>query len=327
MHQTDFARPVLAFVLACALAAAGCGGGSSQITGPNGEAGGINLVVYASDRNQTSGAYDLYLYDLDQVGFRSLAGANSTDPETEPSITRDGQYVAFASTRATGLGSSDIYLFDRLTAGLVATPGLNSGNAERSPRFTYDAQKLAFERDSAGVHRIRLYEPVGDTLIKLPGLDAPGAGNDDAPSPNGNGTRIAFESDRAGAKHVYVWDRATGLMSVPAAVGDTADVEPSLSSNGQYLCFASNRSGGTGGWDVYLYDLTAMAFIPLPNLNSTGNDRHPTINSDASVIAFQSDRSTGAGKNDVLLYVRSSGTILTPASLSGAGDDVQPYLK
>ena len=60
-----WARAGAQVMLIAALTVVGC---SKSPTGPRalGDAGGTHLVVYASDRNQAAGQFDLYLYDLDE---------------------------------------------------------------------------------------------------------------------------------------------------------------------------------------------------------------------------------------------------------------------
>jgi len=163
--------------------------------------------------------------------------------------------------------------------------------------------------------------------LKLPGIDAPGAFDDDAPAPDLHGNRIAFESNRSGRTHVYVWVNGTGVLAIPELVSDSSDIEPALSADGRWLAFASNRSGGAGGWDVYLFDLNSHTFVTLANMNTAGDERHPTVSADGNILYLQA-RPDAATKWDVWQYSRFSSTRTQPAGLpSVTGDDVQPYLR
>ena len=310
------------------LAAAGCGKSTTKVSAPTGDAGGEHLLLFCTTRaSGTTSEYDVVLYDCDAFGYRSLAGLNSTFGQSEPTITDDGGYVAFASPRPTGSGGSDIFLYSRATQELLPTPGLNTAANETFPRFTHDSVHLAFVRDSAGVKRIRLYEPYGDTLIALPGLASPGSTDDDAPAPDVHGDRIAFQSMRAGGPHVYVWNRIGGVSTIGALVGDSTDVEPSISSDGRWLAFASNRSGGAGGFDVYLYDLLTSTMVGLPHLNTAGDERHPAVSADGKVLFFQS-RPDAAHNWSTWRYTLADSVRAQPANLAVAsGDDRQPYLR
>lgn len=324
MTDSSLANRRIALALAALAVAFAAGCGAVTTTAPSGDAGGNHLAAFTSNRG---GNWALYLFDLDQVGFRALRNIGAACPESEPCLSSDAQLLAYA-TPAAG-GDTNLALYDRGREQVVTVPGLNSTSVERWPRFTDDGLKLAFVRDSAGVRRVRLYESIGDTLVRLPGLDAPGAAHDDQPSPDATGANIAFVSDRGGKRHVYLWDRTLGgVRNLPALVGDDEDVEPSLSPDGRWLAFATNRTGGAGGWDVALFDLTAGAFVPLPALNTSDDERHPSVSRDGSVIAFATNRpSTNGGPSEVVFYFRSDSTVRVPNGLPSPGDDRQPFLR
>ena len=314
--------PILTLLLVAALG--GCSA-AEKVTGPPGDDAGEHLVVFGTDRVGTAGAYDIVVYDLDNGGFRSLAGLNASGPEFEPCLSNDGRFVTFNAAR--GAGGPDIFVYDRLTQGLLATPGLNTAAAETHPRFTYDSVHLAFVRDSSSSTRIRLYEPVGDTLIQLPGIDAPGSASDDQPAPNLDGSRIAFTSTRTGRREVHVWNRGAGVTQPAGLAGDGIDLSPSLSSDGRWLAFASTRSAGAGAYDIYLYDLLAGAMVRLPRLNTGAGESHPAVSADGNRIVFESDRAGGGGQRDLYLYTRSDSSVAQPAGFRNAADDHQPYLR
>lgn len=320
---------VFAACLACLAAGSltGCGK-KSQPAGPVGESGGDHLVAFATDRGRAAGDYALALYDLDAGGFHSLANLDAAGSESEPCVSDDGNFVSFAATRGSSTGS-DLYIYDRLNQVLLPTPGLNTVRDETWPRFTYDSVHLAFVTRLAatGETRVRLYEPLGDTLIPLPGLDALASQNDDMPAPNLDGSRIAFVSDRSGTHDVWVWNRGPGAATRAGLASPGDDIEPSLSSNGRWLAFASNRTGGAGGYDVYLYDLVGDSLVALPGANAAGDDRHPTVNADGSVLVYQSDRAGGGGQHDLYRYTRAGAVLDQPAAFKDASDDIQPYLR
>src|SRR5437879_11248506 len=130
----SFARRAALLALLFALPLAGCGGKSSQIMGPPGDNGGDHLVAFATDRGRAAGDYSLRLYDMDEGGYRSLAGLDDAGSESEPCISNDGNFVAFMATRGSGATGSDLYIYDRLYQVLRPTPGLNTVRDESSPR-------------------------------------------------------------------------------------------------------------------------------------------------------------------------------------------------
>ncbi len=311
----------------------GCGKESTFAPTP-GDTGGAHLVVFASDRAGPPGQFDLYLYDLDQLGFRSIPGISSlAAADIHPTISSDGLVIAFQSNRG-GAGNSDILLYGRLQQQLIALPGVNTTADETEPAFTGDALKLAFTQAVGAVRRIRLDDGVADTLVALRGLDTTStAFSDWAPSPSQTGSRIAFVSDRNGNPDIFVWDAAQhAVLNLPDLISPGNDVDPSLTPDGHYLCFASDRAGGQGGYDLYLYDLVALSFIALPfsanpalSVNTPSNERHPAISRSGNFLVFESDRA-GLGKLDLWNCLRSTSQVGQGAQESSLGDDIDPAL-
>jgi Tol biopolymer transport system component len=310
-------------IAACALALllAGCGG---DTVAPPVQQFGRNLIAFASDRN---GTFDIFLYDLDGLLLYTLPGLNdATAAERRPSLGADAQVLAFVTDRA---GGGDILIYDLTTSQLAATPPINSAGREDEPAFTGNALALVFVRDTLGVRRIRYFNGVSDRFVPLPGIDAPGAASDWAPAPDLNAAYIAFVSDRNGNPDVFVYDAAgDSLLDLPDLVSDSTDTEPALTPDGRYLAFASTRAGGSGGFDLYLYDLQTKAFVTLAAaLNTAAAERNPSLSSDANVISFESDRAAGFGQFDVWNYARSSGNIGQGLNQSSAAADVEPSLR
>ncbi len=319
------ARP--GWLLACALIAlAGCDATTSS---SGGDSSGEHLVVYSSDRNQIPGQFDIYLYDLDQLGFRSVPNLNSvTAPDLNPTISSNGRLIAFESARGGGTGI-DILLYDRAPnpPGLVALPGVNTANDETEPEFSGDLLKLAFVQQVGGFRRIRLMDGVPDTLLALPGLDTTAAFNDMSPTPSHDATTIAFVSDRNGNPDVLVWRRGLGLLDLPDLISPDRDLDPSLSGNGRFLCFASDRAGGEGDLDLYLFDFSDSSLTRLDLPSTDAEDRRPSISLNGDVISYQSARSDGVGKLDVWNYNRTTAVVGQGFEQSSTGDDLSPSLR
>src|SRR6266581_7612415 len=150
-YRTASQVALLAFALGLL---AGCGS-SGSTTGPSvGDTGGSHLVVFASDRGQSAGQFDLYLYDIDAQGFRLIRGISSpTAPDLHPAITSDGLVIAFQSDRGAGT-KSDILLYARSRQGLIPLTGVNTADDEIEPSFTFDALKMAFTRMSGATKRV-----------------------------------------------------------------------------------------------------------------------------------------------------------------------------
>jgi Tol biopolymer transport system component len=322
MFRARFLIPLLA-----PIALSGCGDSAKTVSPGGGDTGGTHLVVYASDRGTTAGQFDIYLYDLDALGFRLIR--NISDPavaDVNPTISSDGLVIAFESNRG-GTGATDILLYSRYQQQLISLPGVNTSADELEPAFTGDALKMAFVRMAAGIKNIHLVDGLGDTLVPLTGLDTTATVNDWSPSPDQTGALIAFTSDRNGNPDVFVWDASKkAVLDLPDLVSPGNDIEPSLTPDGHFICFASDRAGGAGGYDLYFYDLQLKAFVTLPaNVNTSSNERNPALSRSGDVIVFESDRA-GVGKIDLWNCQRSTVTVGQGTQESSAGDDIDPSL-
>jgi Tol biopolymer transport system component len=310
---------------AVVVVATGC---ETNSTGPGGDASGERLVVYASDRNATAGQFDIYLYDMDNLGFRLLTLNSVIEPDLNPAITPEGRVVAFQAIRPGGMGGYDLYAFDRAAQVFAPLPNVNSGADETDPAFSSNGILMAFSQTASGWKQVRLINGLVDTLVALPGLNVPTA-NDFSPSPNSDASRIAFVSDRNGNDDVLVYD-ATGdsLFDLPDLVSDSTDTDPWLTPDGRYLAFASTRLGGAGGYDLYLYDLQTKAFVTLTAaLNTDKTERNPSLSYDSNIIVFQSDRAGSVNNSmDLWNHARSDGSIGRHPQQSSGAVDMQPYL-
>lgn len=85
---------------------------------------------------------------------------------------------------------------------------------------------------------------------------------------------------------------------------------PSLSIDGYTLYFASNRSGGYGGTDIWCCTLEEGRWSEPrnlgPEINTKGNESAPYIHFDDRTLYFVSDGHLGMGGNDIYMAKRTS---------------------
>ncbi|MEQ8224991.1 MAG: hypothetical protein ABRQ37_21920 [Candidatus Eremiobacterota bacterium] len=67
------------------------------------------------------------------------------------------------------------------------------------------------------------------------------------------------------------------------------ELAPSITADGRYIAFQSNRDGVTQ-WNIYLYDVEGKKFVDLPGLNSPFPDFNPSISPEGKFITFNSLR-------------------------------------
>ena len=110
------------------------------------------------------------------------------------------------------------------------------------------------------------------------------------------------------------WDPPENLGSTVNSVKD--DAMPSISADGLTLCFNSNRSGGYGGYDIWVatrateYDPWGPAVNLGSKVNSTSSDADPWITADGLELYFNSWRPGGHGDAD--LYMTRRATLNDP---------------
>ncbi|MBC8114902.1 MAG: PD40 domain-containing protein, partial [Candidatus Saccharimonas sp.] len=77
----------------------------------------------------------------------------------------------------------------------------------------------------------------------------------------------------AGGRDIFLFDRLEKkFLPLPGLNSVVPEQSPSLSGDGRYLAFVSERLDGAGERDVYLYDREKQSLVPTPGLNSKDDD-------------------------------------------------------
>ena len=154
-----------------------------------------------------------------------------------------------------------------------------------------------------------------------------------------DGESIIFSSIRpaGGAERtdaeLFRVDRIDGGWGEPvhlAALGSDADeLGASVSEDGSVV-FASNRTGGAGGWDLYIATSAGDAFDeprPAEGINSTVWEFNPAIDPEGTSLVFTSiSRPGGSGLGDLFVSTADGETWseAVPLTLNTGADEYHP---
>ena len=114
----------------------------------------------------------------------------------------------------------------------------------------------------------------------------------------GMGSCDLYWSKKIGSK----WSRPRNFG---APVNTSAwESQPSMSSDGKTIYFASSRQGGFGGMDIWKTTMTAEGVFTVPenlgpSINTPGDDAAPFIHSDGRTLYFASNGRVGMGGYDL----------------------------
>ncbi len=116
-----------------------------------------------------------------------------------------------------------------------------------------------------------------------------------------------------------------GQWSEPVNLGDAintsfSEKHPSISSDGRFLIFASNRSGGEGGYDLWISEKSGDTWsVPVnmgDSINTPGTEQSPFIHPDQQTLYFSSDGWPGLGRGDIFISrMKDDGTWSKPVNL------------
>jgi peptidoglycan-associated lipoprotein len=211
-------------------------------------------------------------------------------------------------------------------------PGINTRDSEYTPFITPDEKYLFFQSNrepSAGpegdfdlwyskntAKNRGVDEPVFDIAANV-GLPVNSASLDGHPTlrklPNGE-HEMYFSSFASATRpgpaltNIYhtVWTGGKWSDPVPVAEinSDFHDRMPSISEDGKFLFFSSDRLGGKGGDDIWVSEMDAVtgkwgAPRNAGAINTAASEVTPAIHSDGITLYFSSNHSGGVGGYDI----------------------------
>ena len=219
---------------------------------------------------------------------------NSSAWETLPCVSADGLMLYFSSYRRPGgYGDYDLWVTTRETTNddwgtpVNLGPTVNSSAWDLAPNISADGLSLFFGSNRPGgyggydiwVTTRATTEDDWGTPVNL-GPTVNSSASDAFPCISTDGLTLffsdyVFETSRPGgygSTDIWMTTRATKSdpWGEPVNLGPTVntlygDDSPSISSDGSTLYFDSNRSGGSGDWDLW-----QVSIVPIVDLNGDG---------------------------------------------------------
>ena len=136
-------------------------------------------------------------------------------------------------------------------------------------------------------------------------------------------------SDGLGSCDLYMSVKQRGKWSEPVNLGDPVNTnfwesQPSVSADGKWLYFTSNRKGGKGNMDIWRAEKIGVSPVGYPvygkvtNLNvvnTSGNELSPFIHADGKTLYFASDFWPGMGGKDLFFIRTDSVNLQSPQNL------------
>lgn len=220
--------------------------------------------------NDTNGAFDIYLRDMQSGAFelisKNTSGSAATGSSFNPQISADGRFVAFHSNAGDLIsgdtnGTNDIFVYDRNNDTMTRISVHSDGS---------QANGQSFNADISDDGRYVAFESSADNLIN---------------------------TDNNGFNDIFVRDRQRGettRVSVDSSGAEANDTSfsPAISGDGRYVAFispASNLVPGDSGTslDVIVHDReTDETTSPTVGETEFFDPATPVISTDGSKVAF-----------------------------------------
>lgn len=238
-----------------------------------------NLTAAKEDLNQRN---DIFVRDLveektNRANIQSGTLDEANKDSSDPSISKEGEFVAFASpadtlSRGDTNNNSDVFRYNRelhqtVRASLGSAGGAaTAAGASSQPSMSDDGTKIAFvsdaenlvEEDTTSDLDVFVYDfEKRETVLVTPDVTPGGAGQGETANPviSGNGRYVAFDStapnlvprDTNGVRDVFFYDLLEAELvrvSVDEDGGQVSEPssDPSISTDGSYVTFTSLAS-------------------------------------------------------------------------------------
>lgn len=265
----------------------------------------VSTGNYTGDITNPGGTAHIFVYDVDNDVFRTtwvfptpvVAGAENT-----PSLSADGRYLAFTTDAAnvggpgtfTTAGLSNIYLCDFGPTGSARIMTLVS-HEESSPTSTTGSNGLsAFSSLASNASYVCF---------------------------SSQGTNLHSALDADNGFDVYVWERATGIVTLasraePSGGGTIISFFGRISGDGTTVVYTHRPNAADQG--LYLYNIAGLATtIITPSGIFVPNFDPAAISDDGQSVLYVGDTATTT-TSQVYLWETAGGNQLISVSTAGA---------
>ena len=121
-----------------------------------------------------------------------------------------------------------------------------------------------------------------------------------------------YQADKVG-------DRWDNIVELPFNDDESNTLHPSMSVDGKFMIFSSDREGGSGGMDLYMVKRLGDDWdVPVnlgPAVNSDKNDVFPYLGADGTLY-FSSTRTGGSGSLDIYFSKNVNDTWTAPVNMN-----------
>lgn len=204
----------------------------------------------------------------------------------------------------------------------TATPltTLNTPRSDNDPMLASDLRSLWFSSTRSGTselyvaRRASAAEELGAPNVVV-GLSGPWPNSHPYYRPAG--PELWFTSDRSdsGGTDIYLAPLQDGSFGPATLVSELStpsfEAHPQLSEDGLRMLLASNRAGGSGGFDLWVASRSATTekfrpATPLAGVNTTADEYAGWMSPDGCRLYFSSNRDTDAQPRHRLWYAERS---------------------
>jgi hypothetical protein len=215
---------------------------------------------------------------------------------------------------------------------------INSEYSDYNPAISGDQQTLAFTSFRDPKDKIYICYKNGDQWTEPIDITAQVGSKGDCYTTalNFDGTEMYLSIYDPFNSDIFISKKVKGKWTKMTPLGKTinskfSETSVSLSSDGNFLFFSSDRSGGEGGFDIYYSSKEGEEWSKPVNLgsviNTPENEENPVISADGNKLFFSSSGHETVGGMDILWSVKDeNGNWSTPVNfgipVNTPGDDI-----